>query len=377
MDTYPRKLALILITLAAGVLVAAPSHAERVHLIAVLNGPQVPTSSTGQGVGKFEVDTTKNTLTYDISFAGLSAAETSAHIHGPAAAGMNAGILHPLSAGPRKTGVWNYLESQEADIISGSTYVNIHSSAFPSGEIRGQIVSMVSLLDGPAAGTSSSATGTGLFVIDTDLNTLTYYIFYSGLSGSEFAAHIHGFAPHGTPANVVHPLPAGSPKVGVWNYSEDQEASILDGLTYVNVHTSFANVGEIRGQVTSNVTFIDGLQAGTGATGYGVGDFSIDTSGNELGYHITYTGLTGPETASHIHGSAARGEPAGILHTLPDGTPKVGSWLYNEVDESNILAGLTYVNIHTSANPAGEIRGQIEPVVTLFPTAVLGWSTYR
>lgn len=95
----------------------------------------------------------------------------------------------------------------------------------------------------------SPATGYGTFTIDTDANTVSYNIAYSGLIGSETGAHIHGYCGPGVNCAVVHPLPLGSPKIGVWNYAETDEASILAGLTYANVHSSVFPGGEIRGQI--------------------------------------------------------------------------------------------------------------------------------
>jgi len=100
--------------------------------------------------------------------------------------------------------------------------------------------------------TGSSATGSAVIVIDTDANTLDYNITFSGLEGTETAAHIHGFAAPGFEAGPVHTLPAGSPKIGTWNYTEDQEASILDELTYINIHSTEESDGEIRGQVVES-----------------------------------------------------------------------------------------------------------------------------
>jgi hypothetical protein len=99
-----------------------------------------PTGATATGEGWFLVDTAANTLTYNITNTALSSAETAAHIHGFAPAGVNAGVLYALPAGTPKTGVINYLESEEIGILTGQTYVNIHSASFPGGEIRGQIL---------------------------------------------------------------------------------------------------------------------------------------------------------------------------------------------------------------------------------------------
>src|SRR6187399_2563695 len=84
---------------------------------------------------------------------------------------------------------------------------------------------------------ASGAMGGGRFVINTDANTVRYWISFAGLSSAETAAHIHGYSGPGVNSGVVHPLPAGNPKVGVWNYAEVDEAAILAGRTYANIHS--------------------------------------------------------------------------------------------------------------------------------------------
>jgi hypothetical protein len=56
---------------------------------------------------------------------------------------------------------------------------------------------------------------------------------------------------------------------------------------------------------------------------------------------------------------------AGVLHGLGVGAQKIGVFAYDDADEQNYLDGLSYVNIHTSAFPGGEIRGQ-KPLVASF-----------
>ena len=108
-------------------------------------------------------------------------------------------------------------------------------------------------------------------------------------------------------------------------------------------------------------TTIDGAQetppVATSATGFG--SFVLDPVANTLDFHIEFSGLTSAENNAHIHGPAAVGVPAGILYPLPPGSPKIGTLSISDVDEASILAGLTYVNIHSVNFPSGEIRGQI------------------
>jgi Cu/Zn superoxide dismutase len=241
--------------------------------------PQVDTAATGSGT--ITVDTTSNMLSFDISFSGLSSNEIAAHIHGFAPRGMEAGVLFTLPAGSPKTGVWSYMQGQEAGILAGQTYVNIHSTANDGGEIRGQIDNLGSGCPSPTPTPTTTATatptvtptpsvvtynivlegcqevppvdtaasGSGTITVDTTANTATFDISFSGLSTAEIAAHIHGFAFRGDENNVLFTLPPGSPKTGVWNYTQDQEARILAGETYVNIHSMAFDQGEIRGQI--------------------------------------------------------------------------------------------------------------------------------
>jgi len=130
--------------------------------------------------------------------------------------------------------------------------------------------------------------------------------------------------------------------------------------------------------VSFNVTLTGAQETPpNGSSGTGSGTVEIDTTANTLSYNITFSGLTGTENNAHIHGFAARGAPAGVLYGLPLGNPKVGSITFTEAQQANLLAGLSYINIHSTAFPGGEIRGQIDgttgncatPTDTPTPTA--------
>ena len=77
-----------------------------------------------------------------MDYSGLSGPVTGAHIHGPAASGANAGIVIPFTgdlASPIK-GSATLTDAQIADLEAGKYYVNLHSAANKSGEIRGQLI---------------------------------------------------------------------------------------------------------------------------------------------------------------------------------------------------------------------------------------------
>ncbi len=217
----------------------------------------------------------------------------------------------------------------------------------------------------------STATGQASFFIDRANDRLYYFINFSGLAGSETVAHIHGFAPPGSNGPIITPLPLGSPKIGFFTYAPGDEQMYLDGLAYVNIHSSMFGAGEIRGQIVvdntpNEVLFasLDGAQEvpPNGSTATGVGVFSIDTVTNNVDYYIEYSGLSSAETNAHLHGFAPPGSNGGILTPLPGGSPKAGTWTYSEPDEASVLAGLVYVNIHSTMFGGGEIRGQVEVV---------------
>lgn len=108
---------------------------------------------------------------------------------------------------------------------------------------------------------------------------------------------------------------------------------------------------------------IDGLQETppNASPGTGFGSFTYDTVSNLLNYNIVFSGLVAPENNAHLH-AAAPGVPGPIRVPLPLGSPKIGSATLTASQETELLANLFYVNIHSNTFPAGEIRGQMLPV---------------
>jgi hypothetical protein len=80
-----------------------------------------------------------------------------------------------------------------------------------------------------------------------------------------------------------------------------------------------------------------------------------------LKYHVVYSGLTGPVTAAHFHGPAAEGANAKPQVPLkaPLDSPIDGSARLSADQAKDLVEGKWYFNLHTAANPAGEIRGQV------------------
>lgn len=107
---------------------------------AMLNGgQQVPaTNSSATGNATLVLSPDERTARLSLNFSGLTSPQTDAHIHGPAAASRNAGVLFPLPLGQLNDFEITLTPEQVADLKAGLHYVNVHTSNFMNGEIRGQ-----------------------------------------------------------------------------------------------------------------------------------------------------------------------------------------------------------------------------------------------
>ena len=100
-----------------------------------------PNTSSGTGNAEVMVNPMTMDMTYRVTYSGLSGPATMGHIHGPAAAGQNAGVKVPFASVAQSpvTGGGKLTPEQYADLRAGRYYVNIHTAANPGGEIRGQL----------------------------------------------------------------------------------------------------------------------------------------------------------------------------------------------------------------------------------------------
>lgn len=140
---------LMKIAVLAFVAMPAWSQAAIIPLSATLDGAQeVPANtSPGTGVGSITYDDATNQLNWQITFSGLTAGATGAHFHGPAAPGVNGGVQLAIPLGlfagqtaGNVSGTATITETQEGQLLAELWYINIHTSAFPGGEIRGQVL---------------------------------------------------------------------------------------------------------------------------------------------------------------------------------------------------------------------------------------------
>lgn len=93
----------------------------------------------------------------------------------------------------------------------------------------------------------------------------------------------------------------------------------------------------------------------------GIVEASLGSGTNVLTWKITYSGLSGPATGAHFHGPAMAGQNAGVVVPIsaPLASPISGSATLTPAQAADLSAGRWYVNLHTAANPNGEVRGQM------------------
>jgi hypothetical protein len=125
-----------------------------------------------------------------------------------------------------------------------------------------------------------------------------------------------------------------------------------------------ALAGCVQGGVKSFHATLSGAQEVPPVPGSGTGqaDVKLDTATKTITWNLTYSGLSGPAVAAHIHGPAAPGSNAGVVVPFNvAGNPITGSAVLTDAQISDLMAGNDYVNIHTAKSKGGEIRGQLAP----------------
>ena len=130
----------------------------------------------------------------------------------------------------------------------------------------------------------------------------------------------------------------------------------IAAIALLTASASFAQEVKMKADLTSAQQVPPVQSAGKGSAAV-----TFDTAAKRLSWTVNYSGLTGPATAAHFHGPADPGQNAGIAVPIPNPAPSpvTGSATLTDAQAADLTAGKYYVNIHTAANPGGEIRGQV------------------
>jgi hypothetical protein len=385
--------------------------ATALHFTVDFDGSQEvpPVITTGGATGYVVLSTDRSTIDYSVTYRGLSGTLTAGgHFH-TGAVGANGGVVKSIassgdSASNFIKGQWKTTDGTQPltaalvdSLIAGKMYMNFHTSAHPGGEIRGHVnpaggTGFAALLDGTTEVPATTEIGkaTGYIILNAAHTSARYAVTYINLTSTLTAGgHFHtgGVGRNGPVVKGIATSggPASATISGTWNASDATQPltpalaeSLMSGRIYVNFHTTAHAGGEIRGQMdmTTGIGFtvtLDGTKEvpANATTGRGSGFAVLNAERKDVRYGFTYYGLTGTLTAGgHFH-TAASGFNGPVVKGIATSGGAAsasvnGDWSTSDATQpltdaaiDSMLAGKVYVNFHTSANPGGEIRGQL------------------
>ena len=250
---------------------------------------QVPNNGSAQtAMATVEVDETLRQIRASVDLSGIDNI-TGVHIH-DGDLGRNGDVAFQLTAGSNGTytlGETDVSATLIDDLKDGDWYLNVHTDAYPDGEIRGQIVDDGTVIvTFPLSGSQevpavdTDAMGYAYASVDTSDYSVDMVVYTEGVDDAT-AAHIHT-GRLGNNGDVLAALEADS-EAGVWVAPEGlaiDEATfnvLASGGHYVNVHTPANESGELRGQILTDnfalVTFgLNGEQEVPAVTTMAMGD---------------------------------------------------------------------------------------------------------
>jgi|GEM_PF-463800 len=370
--------------------------------------PPVENADGVSGVAYATIDVADEEILLNVNVQGfvpfLDAPVGPVHLHS-AFAGENGAVILPLQpVGDSETSY----TGTEADVLpdqvldfatlaEGGHYINVHSAANASGEIRGQLVprgidSVRMVLQGQqenppvenAEGISGIAYATFNAADERIVLNTTVEGFVPFLDAPVGPVHLHNaFA--GENGAVILPLQPVDGSETVFRGTEVDQIEILDfdvlaqGGYYINVHSAENASGELRGQVVPrNVDTVrmelQGQQENppivneAGISGIAYATFN---EGEErIVLNTTVEGfvpfLDAPVGPVHLHNGFAGENGPVILPLQPvDGSETV--FRGTELDQIDVLDFATlaqggyYINVHSAENASGELRGQVVP----------------
>lgn len=392
---------------------------SQTYFNALLTGSQSVPDVSSDGHGEVVAELSGNRLTLSGSFTDLGSAVDVAivdgsHIHlglpgstGPVVIPLVATLDANLTGGVYSPSLNSFMleDSVREAVLARNTYINIHTLDYPGGEIRSNLFAEASAyffspLSGASQTPAVNVPASGVLALEVTGLTATAVGSFHDL-GTDFdpnfggGAHLHT-AYAGSNGGISKELEASfdvdfmngtfEAAFNSFEMSPDFIDSLRQRQVYTNIHTLGVQAGEVRGQMMPISgsyfhTTLMGINSAAPVISNGAGGLKLELNGNVMTATGSFSSLDGqfdPNVAggSHIH-IGEPGESGAITFEL-DATLDAGNQggFYAAEDNSFTLTddqiasfrnGEYYVNIHTSTEPGGEIRGQVLPEINFFP----------
>lgn len=389
-----------------GQVVPANIEAIRMELQGQQENPPVENELGVAGIAYATFDPYQERIVINASVEGfvpfLDAPVGPVHLHA-GFAGENGPVILPLQPVDGSETVFRGTELDAIDVLDfeqlaqGGHYLNIHSAANPSGELRGQVVplgvdavrmELEGQQENPPVQNEPGISGIAYATFDKFkerivLNT-TVEGFVPFLDAPVGPVHLHaGFAGENGP--VILPLQPVDGSDTVYRGTEADAIAELDfeqlvqGGHYINVHSAANASGELRGQVVplgvdAVRSELQGQQENPAVINEpgisGITYTTFNAVKEQIVVNTTVEGfipfLNAPVGPVHLHAGFA-GENGPVILPLQ---PVDGSDTVFRGTEADIIAPLNfdqlaqgghYMNVHSAANPSGEVRGQVVP----------------
>ncbi len=381
-----KKITLLLVSaiLLANIHNASANFTANLLFAAKLTGDQEtpPVTTSGYGVATFILNATRDTLCISVTVRDLSSAITAAHIH-QGSYGLPGPPIFDLTSFISGNRINATLTGPDINpqvvgaLIARQFYINVHTSNNPNGEIRGQIeletdFHFKAFMSGaeivPPANTP--AIGVATFNLQKDYMYLDINAQVTGLSGPITTAQLHYGAPgiNGPEVAWLDTFINGNTIV-----CEIPDTffiyDLLAGNIYININTAANPIGEVRGQIYLQSDFafdiaLDGSQEvpPTPSSSTGSGSVTFSPTLDTVYYDVVFDSLLAAPTVAHFHDGipGVSGPPVVDLTSSINGNHISGMATSLPPDFiAKCLLGTIYLNVHSSAFPAGEIRGQV------------------